>query len=639
MRASALITGWCFALSALASGEGVWIDVGNGCKSNFERSPEPGEVYRWIGPCEDGLATGVGYATIEHRGERFIWRQTNRGGYLESGGPGYARYDLAFWHMPSGKNDWQKIWSGDMPAWARTYLLENKLPARLRQPKDAATAAAQSSEAKLKAAIEKNRITEQAASAEPQWLAVGASQIDVATLSVTAGQPDVYSVFERYNGKYSRLYVTCGPFAWGTRPQGLVPIDHGVTYQVDLAREVCRRSLLAAGNPIVPAYVQPPYRTLMSQGRHAEAFAVAKKAAESGNPAWVRTLAWHYWNGSGVAQDDAEGARLYRRAADAGDAIAMNQIGYAMQNGKGTARDQARAIPWLKRAAELGNPVALINLAWAYQYGNGVAQDLPLALEYANRAKSLNHKDADSFISGIQAMMHRQAQDEGESRRRLAEIEREERREERRREREEREERDRQWMETAQTILQGAAAMKRQNDELEARRRAERARIESDNARYRQMRAEEDRRWLAENQRRQQALEQRAQQERIAEQQRRQVAASVPQPPRRQRVNLPKHTGCISVKWGRNIASNVEQWYHLHNTCAYPLEVHWCDRPGCQRSTAMATIPSGGKNSSWLLKKNGVAVNVLAACQTRNGNEDVSYDYRDNQCWSMVTMN
>lgn len=225
---------------------------------------------------------------------------------------------------------------------------------------------------------------------------------------------------------------------------------------------------------------------------------------------------------------------------------------------------------------------------------------------------------------------------------RLERIRRENEEDERQARREaqaEQEERNRQWMDTATSIMAGAAALKRQQDEQHARRQAERARIEADNARYRQAHAEDSRRWAEQNQRVQQAALDRQRQEqerhRIEEARREEARRR----PRKQKVNLPKYSGCIRVEWGKNIPRNVEQWYTLHNTCAQPLEVHWCDRPGCQRSTAMATIPGGGSNRSWLLKKNGVSVGVVAACQTSNGGEEVYYNSAENQCWSWVTMN
>jgi TPR repeat protein len=645
MRLTASLVACWFPLAALAA-DGVWIDVGGGCQANVVKRPPPGEKVSWIGPCKDARADGLGYWVVEAKDERTLWRQVNQEGYLAGSGPGpgYSMLDGRIWRQRAGSKKWEQITSGELPAYARAFIMEGKRPRPPIQPEQAAEAARRSGDAGLKRTIEKSRIAAAGASSDPQWVQVGSSShIDVATLSVTFGKPDVYTVFERFSGRYSRIFVTCDPFAWGPDPSRLSPLDHTVGYQVDLAREVCRRSMLAAANPVMPAYVTPPYQTLMSQGRHAESFQVAKKGADAGNAGWTRELARHYWYGLGVAQDDAEGARLYRRAAEAGDPIAMNQLGYAMQNGKGTAQDQAGAIPWLKRAAELGNGVALINLAWAYQYGHGVTQDLPLALDYANRAKARNQKNADSFVSGIQAMMNRQTEDAEDSRRRLAELEREEReerRERQRQEREEREARDRQWMDTAQALMQGAAAMKRQQDEQNARREAERRRIEADNARYRQAQAEESRRWAEQNQRLQQAALDRQRQEqerqRIEEARREEERR---RQPRKQKVNLPKYSGCIRVEWDRDKPGESSRWYTLHNTCAQALGVHWCDRPGCQRSSMASNIRGGGSNRGWVLKKNGLAVSVLAACQADNGGETVYYNSAENQCWAWVTMN
>ena len=650
-----LLAGWT-ASAARASEKEVWVDVGSGCKASFPEAPRPEEKNIWIGPCKNGRIHGAGYWITEDGENKTVWQQTYSDGQFQAEGTAYGgRAGGPIYVRQTGGELWYRIAPGDAPRDIREYLVEGKLPKRVKAPSGATKRA---SDAKLKSAIARAKVSGSGQAGDPEWVRIGeGSEIDGAALFVVVGNPDLYIAYERFEGgdRSRPVYVTCDPLAWGHERRGLGDIDHSVPYQANLVREVCRRTELASTTQVTPLHARAPHARLMAEQKHAEAFELAKREAESGDREWLSVLAWHYWNGLGVEKNEGEGTRLYRRAAELGDPTGMNQLGYALMHGRGIDADPEAARAWLERAAAAGNATGLLNLAWLYENGRGVPQNFDAALAYANQAKERKHPGAGGVISRIAKkkaeaplLAQRQVEEtrrrqeqaarEEEAREQMRRIEREERLERAREEREEQEARDRQWMDMAQTIVQGAAAMKRQNDELAARRRAERERIERDNARYREMRAEQDQRWLAENQRRQQALEQRAQQGRL-EEQRRRVAAATPQPPRRQRVNLPKHTGCIRLEWGKNIPKNVDQWYHLHNTCAYPVEVHWCDRPGCQRSTAMATIPSGGKNSSWLLKKNGVSVSVLAACQTRNGNEDVNYDYRDNQCWSMVTMN
>jgi hypothetical protein len=192
-------------------------------------------------------------------------------------------------------------------------------------------------------------------------------------------------------------------------------------------------------------------------------------------------------------------------------------------------------------------------------------------------------------------------------------------------------------MEAMGAVLKGAAEGRRQQREAQERRQAQVADIERQNARYREQRASEDRRRIEQQQQRERAQVER---QRAQEVQRQQVARAEPvrAQPRWERVNLPAHTGCISVEWRPSSPKNVEQWYEVKNSCPFTLNVHWCDRQGCRESSAMATIAGGGSTRSWTLKKHGPSVSVVIACQVENGGATVHYDRRNDQCWSNVKM-
>jgi hypothetical protein len=230
----------------------------------------------------------------------------------------------------------------------------------------------------------------------------------------------------------------------------------------------------------------------------------------------------------------------------------------------------------------------------------------------------------------------RRREEEEEAQRRHEEEREERRRRREEREEEERAERDRnnRYMEAMGAIMKGAAEGRRQAEE---RRRAQVAEIERQNERYRQQRSAEDRRWVEEQQR-QRAQE--AERQRAQEAQRQQVARAeqARAQPRWQRVNLPAHTGCISVQWRPSAPQNVDQWYEIRNGCPMTLNVHWCARQGCTESTSMATIAGGGSTKSWTLKKYGPSVSVIIACQVDNGGRTVHFDRRNGQCWSDVQM-
>jgi TPR repeat protein len=85
-------------------------------------------------------------------------------------------------------------------------------------------------------------------------------------------------------------------------------------------------------------------------------------------------LAQLYDAGRGVAEHDAEAARLYRTAAEHGHVGAQVNLGRMYRDGRGVGQDDAEAVRWYRKAADRGHPFAQFNLALMYQSGSGVTQ-------------------------------------------------------------------------------------------------------------------------------------------------------------------------------------------------------------------------------------------------------------------------
>jgi hypothetical protein len=107
----------------------------------------------------------------------------------------------------------------------------------------------------------------------------------------------------------------------------------------------------------------------------AEAARLFRLAADQGLPIAQYNLGVCYENGGGVAQNSAEAARWYRLAADQGHASAQFHTGVGYQNGIGVAQDSAEAARWFRLAADQGHARAQYNIGVSYQNGTGLPQN------------------------------------------------------------------------------------------------------------------------------------------------------------------------------------------------------------------------------------------------------------------------
>lgn len=89
-----------------------------------------------------------------------------------------------------------------------------------------------------------------------------------------------------------------------------------------------------------------------------EKFAALKRKAESGDAKSQFGLARMYYNGDGVAKDDAKAAEWYQKAAEQGNDIAQYKLGAMYEQGDGVPKDAAKAAEWWQKAATQGNDAA-----------------------------------------------------------------------------------------------------------------------------------------------------------------------------------------------------------------------------------------------------------------------------------------
>jgi len=82
-----------------------------------------------------------------------------------------------------------------------------------------------------------------------------------------------------------------------------------------------------------------------------KAFMDEMKKAEKGDRVAQYTLGNCYYNGAGVANDEAQAVSWYRKAAEQGHAKAQFYLGFCYSMGEGVARDQIEAYAFYSLAA------------------------------------------------------------------------------------------------------------------------------------------------------------------------------------------------------------------------------------------------------------------------------------------------
>ena len=128
--------------------------------------------------------------------------------------------------------------------------------------------------------------------------------------------------------------------------------------------------------------------------------ALARHAAEAGEPQAMRLLAAAYQHGRGVEPDAVEALRWRRRCAEAGESFCMMFLGNDLLAGEKLSRDVEAGLGWLRRAAEAGNWWAVGQLAEVYANGeHGVPRDLDEAAVWKRLRADLGDPDAAGWLA------------------------------------------------------------------------------------------------------------------------------------------------------------------------------------------------------------------------------------------------
>ena len=89
----------------------------------------------------------------------------------------------------------------------------------------------------------------------------------------------------------------------------------------------------------------------------------------------IYNRAMNYYNGTGVAKNLNESARLMQISADMGYAAAQNNLGAFYENGYGVAKNFEKSFYWYQKSARQNYALGLNNLGVCYSKGRGVAAD------------------------------------------------------------------------------------------------------------------------------------------------------------------------------------------------------------------------------------------------------------------------
>jgi len=108
-----------------------------------------------------------------------------------------------------------------------------------------------------------------------------------------------------------------------------------------------------------------------------------------------------YYNGHGVAANDAVSFDWFRRSAEQGNAEGQFQLGYMYLYGYGVSAEEpdpeGQASAWFLKAAEQGHAEAQFNLGLMYISGSGVERDHDAGLRWIEKAAAGGSPEAQRF--------------------------------------------------------------------------------------------------------------------------------------------------------------------------------------------------------------------------------------------------
>ena len=112
----------------------------------------------------------------------------------------------------------------------------------------------------------------------------------------------------------------------------------------------------------------------------------------------IYNRAMNYYNGTGVAKNPNESARLMQISADMGYAAAQNNLGVFYEKGYGVAQSSEKSFYWYKKSADQGYAMAQNNLGACYAKGQGVVADQHEAVRLYTLAANQGHSAAQNNL-------------------------------------------------------------------------------------------------------------------------------------------------------------------------------------------------------------------------------------------------
>ncbi len=115
-----------------------------------------------------------------------------------------------------------------------------------------------------------------------------------------------------------------------------------------------------------------------------------QKAADSGVPQALHSLALLYEYGYGIAQDFHKAISLYNRAIELGQIESMYNLALMQAYGRGTPQDLLSARANLEKAAALNHAPSIYYIGVFKTYGYGCEINYDQAVHWFERAATLN---------------------------------------------------------------------------------------------------------------------------------------------------------------------------------------------------------------------------------------------------------
>ncbi|HEY5720101.1 MAG TPA: tetratricopeptide repeat protein [Gammaproteobacteria bacterium] len=137
------------------------------------------------------------------------------------------------------------------------------------------------------------------------------------------------------------------------------------------------------------------------RGDYPQALPVLRAQAEAGDPVAQVYMGLAYYNGHGVAEDDAVSLDWFRRSAEQGYAEGQFQLGYMYVYGFGVPAaeldPEGQAARWFHEAAVQGHAEAQFNLGLLLLAGSGVERDEAEAMRWIELAAQNGSAGAQRF--------------------------------------------------------------------------------------------------------------------------------------------------------------------------------------------------------------------------------------------------